>query len=184
MTPHLHLCLQSGSDRVLRRMRRMYTLDRYMAMINDIRGRIPDFNFTTDIIVGFPGETEEDFNQTQSVVRNVGFTHVHTFKYSVREGTRAARLDAQVSDETKAERSREIRAISEANKRKYYGEMLGKPQRVLVERNPDGEAYGLGEHYIPIKIFDSSLKENDFAHVILEGVEDDPKLLCLGRRCS
>jgi threonylcarbamoyladenosine tRNA methylthiotransferase MtaB len=184
MTPHMHLCLQSGSNRVLRRMRRMYTLEGYRGMIGEIRGRIPDFNFTTDVIVGFPGETQEDFNETLRVVKDVGFTHVHTFKYSVREGTRAARMDEQVSDEVKAERSRAIRDVSEDNKRRFYRGMQGKQQRVLVERNLEGEAYGLGQHYVPVKIRDEDLKENEYVDVELVGVEEAPKLVCVGKRNS
>jgi threonylcarbamoyladenosine tRNA methylthiotransferase MtaB len=78
--PHLHLCLQSGSERVLRRMRRMYTAEQFMRMVERIRGRLPDFNFSTDIMVGFPGETEQDFEDSLAVCRQAAFSHIHTFK--------------------------------------------------------------------------------------------------------
>ena len=96
LCPHLHLCLQSGSDRILMQMRRAYTLPSYMEIVEQLRTRHPLFNFTTDIMVGFPGETEQDFEATCNVIREVGFSHVHTFKYSRREGTRAARMEEQV----------------------------------------------------------------------------------------
>jgi threonylcarbamoyladenosine tRNA methylthiotransferase MtaB len=87
LCPHLHLCLQSGSDRILSRMRRHYTVSSFMKIVDELKKRHPMFNFTTDVIVGFPGETEEDFRATCSSVTEAGFSHIHTFKYSVRSGT-------------------------------------------------------------------------------------------------
>ncbi len=179
MTPHLHLCLQSGSDRILRRMRRMYTLEAYRAMVDAIRQRIPDFNFTTDIIVGFPGESDEAFKQSLAAVKEIGFTHVHTFKYSIREGTRAARMDGQVAEDVKAARSETVRELSESNKLRYYESMLGKQQRVLVEKSENGVARGLGQHYIPVQITNSDLSENDLVDVTLERALVSPKAVCL-----
>ncbi len=116
LCPHLHLCLQSGSDRMLMQMRRVYTLPSYMAIVDQLRSRFPLFNFTTDIMVGFPGETEEDFEATCQVIREVGFSHVHTFKYSVRKGTRAARMDEQIPSKIKNERSIIVRDLAVENK--------------------------------------------------------------------
>jgi threonylcarbamoyladenosine tRNA methylthiotransferase MtaB len=96
LMPHLHLCLQSGSEAVLLKMRRMYTLSGFREIVNKIRERHPDFNLTTDIIVGFPGETAEDFRATCDVVKEFSFSHIHTFKYSRRKGTRAERMPGQV----------------------------------------------------------------------------------------
>ncbi len=96
LCPHLHLCLQSGSDRVLRRMRRRYTVGDYLDFVDAIRRCDESFNFTTDVIVGFPGESEDDFARTLDVARTVGFSHIHTFPYSRRSGTKAARLPGQV----------------------------------------------------------------------------------------
>jgi threonylcarbamoyladenosine tRNA methylthiotransferase MtaB len=170
MTPHLHLCLQSGSDRILRRMRRMYSVKGYLRMIENIRHRIQDFNFTTDIIVGFPGESDSEFQQTLNVAGDVGFTHIHTFKYSVRQGTRAARMEGKLCEAVKKERSATIRDLSVSNKQKYYTAMTGKAQRLLVERIEDGQARGYGEHYIPISMDAGGLSINEFCEVRLEDI--------------
>jgi threonylcarbamoyladenosine tRNA methylthiotransferase MtaB len=105
LMPHLHMCLQSGSDKILLKMRRQYTVDEFKTMVHKIKKKIPDFNFTTDIMVGFPGETEEDFQETCKVSEQLGFSHVHTFKYSIRKGTRAERMPDQVHEKIKTERS-------------------------------------------------------------------------------
>jgi threonylcarbamoyladenosine tRNA methylthiotransferase MtaB len=150
LMPHLHLCLQSGSDAVLLRMRRMYTLLEFRSIVDKIRGRYPDFNLTTDIIVGFPGETAEDFQSTVDVVREIGFSHIHTFKYSRRKGTRAERMPEQVPEKVKTERSEIIRRIGEEYKRRYRSSFIGKTAQVLVEKAGSGNARGYGEHFVPI----------------------------------
>src|SRR5690606_20379089 len=104
----------------------------------------------TDIIVGFPGETEEDFAATHRVVQEVGFSHVHTFKYSVRKETRAERLPGHLHEKIKSERSEIIRKIAEENKLKYRSTFVGKKQTVLIEKIQKGIAIGYGEHYIPV----------------------------------
>lgn len=134
MTPHLHLCLQSGSDRILLAMRRFYNLNTFMSLVDKIRSGYPDFNLTTDIIVGFPGETDEDFEKSCEVARQIGFSHIHTFKYSTRSGTRAERMAEQVPEAVKQHRSQVIRNISVENKKSYRLSMLGKEQTVLVEK--------------------------------------------------
>ncbi|HYX07276.1 MAG TPA: tRNA (N(6)-L-threonylcarbamoyladenosine(37)-C(2))-methylthiotransferase MtaB, partial [Bacteroidales bacterium] len=113
--PHLHLCLQSGSDRILIRMKRMYSVGSFQKLIENLRKVRSDMNFTTDIMVGFPGETDEDFKQTCSMSRSIGFSHIHTFKYSIRAGTRAERMPEQVPEKVKSKRSEEIRKISDEN---------------------------------------------------------------------
>jgi len=181
LTPHLHMCLQSGSEKVLLRMRRQYTADTFTKMVNKIKGKYPEFNFTTDIIVGFPGETEDDFQETCRVVEEIGFSHIHTFKYSVRKGTRAERLQGQLPDQIKNERSTLIRDLAEKNKRIYRSSFIGKTQRVLVEKiDQRNYAGGYGEHYIPVKFRTndkSSLK--NFMDVLITGIEksDDPNLI-------
>ena len=94
---HLHLCLQSGSDHILIQMRRNYNTQGYMHAVEQLKNSYPDFTFTTDIMVGFPGETDEDFAQTLHMANSVGFSHIHTFKYSARQGTRSARSTQQVT---------------------------------------------------------------------------------------
>jgi threonylcarbamoyladenosine tRNA methylthiotransferase MtaB len=178
LTPHLHLCLQSGSDRILLLMRRFYNMTTFMNMVDRIKFRYPDFNLTTDIIVGFPGETEADFRRTCEVTCEVGFSHVHTFKYSVRSGTRAERMAEQVPEPVKQERSLVIRNISEENKRKYRQSMIGKEQIVLIEKfnQQKGIARGYGQHYIPVEFRTNENLHNRFEKVRLEspGTGPDP----------
>ncbi len=176
MTPHLHLCLQSGSDRVLLQMRRFYNMATFLNLVDKIRGRYPDFNLTTDIIVGFPGETEEDFEKTCIAAKEIGFSHIHTFKYSTRSGTRAERMPDQVTEAVKQERSLIIRNISEDNKRKYRQSMLGSEQVVLVEKyNPRTKlARGYGQHYIPVEFKAEKNPHNHFVRVKLSSLGSGP----------
>ena len=178
LMPHLHLCLQSGSDAVLLRMRRMYTLSEFRSLVDKFRNRHPDFNLTTDIIVGFPGETALDFQSTCNVVKDIGFSHIHTFKYSRRKGTRADRMPDQVPEKVKSERSEHIRQIGEENKRKYRSSLLGKTERVLVEKTGDGSARGYGEHYVPVRFPSGQAEKNRIYPVIIKGIRDgaDPDL--------
>ena len=168
LTPHLHLCLQSGSDSVLLRMRRMYNLKQFERMVDKFRRMDPDFNFTTDLIVGFPGETETDFLQSLSVVREIGFSHVHTFKYSVRKGTRAERMDGQVPEKVKTERAAAIRQQSAENRSAYLNRFTGRHQTVLIESiDGRGFATGYGEYYIPVRMKGPELTKNSFQKVRL-----------------
>ena len=181
LMPHLHLCLQSGSDRILLLMRRFYNVATFMNMIERIKGRYPEFNLTTDIIVGFPGETEGDFQMSADIARKVGFSHIHTFKYSVRSGTRAERMPEQVPENIKNERSRIIRDISDENKRKFRESLLGREQRVLVEKyHPRNHmANGYGDLYVPVEFKAPQDVHNRFMNVKLKSLGNglDPILL-------
>lgn len=180
LAPHLHLCLQSGSDKVLLRMRRMYDLELFASILERFRAIRPDFNFTTDMIVGFPGETDEDFAASLDAVERFGFSHVHTFKYSVRKGTRAERMENQVPETIKNERSAMLRDIAEKNKERYYASFIGKQQRVLIEKiDRDGWAHGYGEHYIPFRIKSGQAEKNTFVTVTAKNLDylDDKCIL-------
>ena len=180
MAPHLHLCIQSGSDPVLKRMRRMYTVGSFMEILDNFRSIYPDFNFTTDVIVGFPGETEKDFQETLRIVKEARFSHIHTFRFSRRKGTRADRLEDQVAEQVKAERSEIIRQVSEETRLQFMDSMIGKTQRVLIEKiNSKGMAQGYGEHYLPV-FFPTSLRsKNVFRDVKLLKTDpgDPPRIL-------
>ena len=177
MCPHLHLCLQSGSDRVLLAMRRTYRLADYLALVERLRGLDPLINLTTDVIVGFPGETDEDFEASCRAAREIGFGHIHTFKYSRREGTRAARMGGQVSERVKNERSEAIRAISVEGKRLYRERLVGRVERVLVEKT-GAQARGYGEHYVPVSFSLPGARRNEVHEVRLTalGSGEDPVL--------
>jgi len=182
LAPHLHLCLQSGSERVLLNMRRMYTAKQFSQTVERFRKRHEDFNFTTDIIVGFPGETEEDFNETLRLAEDVRFSHIHTFRYSRRAGTRADRMDGQVPEKVKAARSEAVRSLSENSRLVYFESMIGREQTVLIEKfDQNGYAHGYGEHYIPVHFNARGREENRFEKVRLNSVDESGHRGMLGK---
>lgn len=182
LAPHMHICLQSGAENTLREMHRHYTAAQFKEMCDRIKAAIPDFNITTDVIVGFPGETEEDFAESAELCREIGFSHIHTFKYSVRTGTKAATMSNQIPETVKTERSAIIRQISAENKLKYFKQMLGKPQKMLIERiMADGTARGYGENYIPMRLKSKGLERNTFVDVTLKDIinkGDSSEIIC------
>ena len=177
LCPHLHLCLQSGSDRTLIQMRRQYNIQQFKNLLASFKIRYPDFNFTTDVIVGFPGETEEDFRKSCEVSKELGFSHIHTFKYSVRKGTRAERLPDQIPEKIKKERSDIIRGIAEENKINYRKTFIGKTQKMLVEKIYKGIAKGYGEHYLPIEVSNTNLSRNMYADVRINAIREQDGVL-------
>jgi threonylcarbamoyladenosine tRNA methylthiotransferase MtaB len=181
LMPHLHLCLQSGSDKTLLRMRRMYDVEQFRKTVTQFRAIYADFNFTTDIIVGFPGETEEEFGQTLEAIKEFNFSHIHTFKYSVRKGTRAERLENHLPEKVKTERSLQIRDLSVENKIDYFNSFIGKTQDVLVEKVAHGVASGYGEHYIPVRFKLAGAQKNAIHKVqLLERKGDDENSYLFG----
>jgi threonylcarbamoyladenosine tRNA methylthiotransferase MtaB len=133
LMPHLHLPLQSGSDSVLRRMARRCKTQEYTAIVERLRRQIPHFNVTTDIIVGFPGETEQEWQDSYDYIAKTGFGHIHIFTYSRREGTKAASLPGQVNNTIKKQRSAALHRLAEEMKQKFYRENLGREFPVLWE---------------------------------------------------
>lgn len=130
---HIHLPFQSGSDRILKRMNRSYNKEKYMEMVNYAKSKIPDLSLTSDVIVGFPGETYEDFQQTLELIKEVEFTSLFTFIYSPRVGTPAAKFDDPISYEEKSQWFSELLKVQEEIAAKRCAAMLGKTYRVLVE---------------------------------------------------
>lgn len=173
LCPHLHLCLQSGSDKILLQMRRMYNLASYKSMVENIRKNKANFNFTTDIIVGFPGETEEDFNETCRIASKLEFSHIHTFKFSVRKGTRAERMPEQIPEQIKTKRSQIIRSISDNNKVKYRNKFIGRKEKVLIEKVRNGEATGYSQYFNPFKIYTQHIQKNTFVEVHSSGIRHE-----------
>lgn len=129
---HVHLPLQAGSDSVLRLMKRGYTRDEYMGIIEKLRKTIPEVSITTDIIVGFPGETEDDFDQTLSLIEQIRFDGAFMFKYSPRSGTRAATLSGQIEEEVKIDRLSRLIEIQNRITREKNNELVGRTEEVLV----------------------------------------------------
>lgn len=184
LAPHMHVCLQSGSENTLRRMHRFYTAEQFRAMCQRIRHFRPDFNITTDVIVGFPGETDAEFEESCQFAKEIGFSHIHTFKYSVRTGTKAATMPDQIPEHLKTERSQIMRDISMENKMKYFLQMQGQTQRLLIERiDSKGIATGYGENYIPVMIKNTKLQRNTFTDIKLGEIintDDEDKMRFIG----
>lgn len=154
---HFHLSLQSGSNATLKRMNRKYTAEQYMETVERIRNYMPEAAITTDLIVGFPGETEEEYQETKAFVETIRFSTVHVFKYSPREGTPAAKFKNQVSAAIKDLRSKEIIMICEKAAEDYKSSFLGKTVQVLIEqevKNLPGWFEGITENYIEVRIKD------------------------------
>jgi threonylcarbamoyladenosine tRNA methylthiotransferase MtaB len=152
--PHLHVCLQSGSDAVLRRMRRRWGARRFLDRCLLLRDQLDEPALTTDVVVGFPGETDDDFRQTCAVAREVGFSKIHCFPFSARRGTAAAGFRDQVPGPVKAARSREVAALESELRRQYLQRLVGRQLRVLVE-SPVHDAPGVigtACRYVPVQI--------------------------------
>jgi threonylcarbamoyladenosine tRNA methylthiotransferase MtaB len=167
MVKHLHLSLQSGSDTVLRRMKRPYTRAEYSDAVNKLKAVDPDFNFTTDVIVGFPGETDEEFSDTVSLVKEAGFSHIHTFRYSPRPGTEAALMEDAVPEIVKTERSRIIIDLYMKQKDDFYRRFHEKNSVFLSEKFRNSVTTGFNEHYIPVEISEK-LPRNEFFNIRTE----------------
>ena len=136
---HFHLPVQSGSDRILAKMNRKYTVAAYEEVVRKLREAVPDITFTTDIIIGFPGETEEDFLETLSLVRRVGYDSIYAFIYSPRKGTPAADMPDPVTYEEKTERFARLMALHHENMMRINADFVGKTVKVLCE-TPDGDS--------------------------------------------
>jgi threonylcarbamoyladenosine tRNA methylthiotransferase MtaB len=146
MCPHYHLSLQSGCDETLKRMNRNYTSKQYKAIVNKLRDKIPDLSITTDIIVGFPGETEEEFLETFKFLKDLKLAKTHIFKYSERKGTKASSMEGQINGKIKEERSKKLIALNEKNEKEFISSFIGKKLDVLYEQN-NGELKQVTEGY-------------------------------------
>mgnify|MGYP004585283505 FL=1 len=147
-----HLSLQSGSDGVLKRMNRKYDTALYRRIISDIRARFENCSVTTDIMTGFPGETEEEFNETLDFVKEIGFSKVHIFCYSRREGTPAAQMENQVDEQVKTARSKVLSKVAAKCAKDFFAAQVGRIENVLFEQQKDGFFEGYTENYTPIKV--------------------------------
>lgn len=175
MCPHLHLPLQAGDDSVLSAMRRPYTTGEYAELLAQLRSRVPELAVTTDIIVGFPGETAESFARTVEFVRTMQFAKIHVFPYSKRSGTPAANLANQVGDAEKKRRVAELMRASEQSSFIFRQHMLGKTTTVLLEKVANGIAEGLTPNYQRVFVAEGTadLMENQLVQVELLQTQDE-----------
>lgn len=149
---HFHLSLQSGCDETLLRMNRRYTTKQFAEIVQKLRNTYEDVILTTDIIVGFPGETEEEFEKTKAFLEKIKFYKMHIFKYSVRNGTKAAQMEDQIMDSIKEERSKKLIDLSEENQKFYHERFIGKKVDVLVEEKNGDFCQGHTANYLLVKL--------------------------------
>lgn len=162
---HLHLPLQSGSDEVLRRMNRHYRLREFKDLIAGLREKIPGIALTTDLIVGFPGETEALFEETLATLREIRFSGIHVFPYSRRTGTPAASYPDQVLQAVKKERVHRVEALEEGISRAFRSSFIGRTVRVLAEEEKDGLYEGLSDEYIRVRMEGTQVRRGGFYRV-------------------
>lgn len=168
---HFHLSLQSGCDETLKRMNRRYTTEQFEKIVKILRNAYEDVNLTTDIIVGFPGETEEEFSKTFEFLKRVKFYKMHVFKYSPRKGTKAAVMENQVSGNIKEERSKRLIELSNKNEIEYNNKYIGKEVEVLFEEKKDGIYKGHTQNYIMIHCNTDENLENKIEKVLCKEVK-------------
>lgn len=154
VAPHLHIPLQSGSETVLKRMRRKYNKEQFKSTIDKIRKAVPNIALACDVIVGFPGETEEEFVECMEFIKECGFNYLHVFPYSIREGTPASKMENQVDPRIKKERVHRLIELGEKLKEDYENQFVGEELNVIVETyNPRTKLYqGYSDNYIEVKV--------------------------------
>lgn len=171
---HFHLSLQSGSDKILKAMNRKYDKDIYRQKVSLIREVFPNAGITTDIIVGFPGESDDDHKETMDFVKSIEFSKTHLFKFSPREGTRAAKMSEQIDGNSKKIRLHELAKIEEENRNKFLKDQIGKTLSVLFETGSDLKGYksGYSTNYLRVSVTDD-VKVNDIKDVLITDVIAD-----------
>ncbi len=170
MAKHLHIPLQSGSNKILKLMNRRYNKEEFLSMVDNLRD-IPDISLTTDLIVGFPNEGEEEFNETIDTLKKIGFTKIHTFPYSKRKGTPAATMDNQVFPEEKKKRVHRILDLSNKYEHNFYESKIGKIYDGVVEVHSNGTTIVHTSNFIPV-IINDIVEEGTIVDVKIEKVED------------
>ena len=171
--PHFHIPLQSGSDQVLKAMRRRYKSDLFVRRINKIKTIMPDACIGVDVIVGFPGESEENFQETYELLKQLDVSYLHVFSYSQRDNTDAVKIEPKVSQQTIAERSKILHRLSMKKKRQFYENNTGKIRQVLFETYEEGILSGHSENYISVSIKGNEDKVNQIIPVKLIRLEDE-----------
>ena len=175
---HFHIPLQSGSDKILKAMRRKYNLNQYKDKINKIRSIKKDVSITTDIIVGFPGESDKDFEDTYNFAKEIGFSKIHVFPYSERKGTHASTLDNKVDPTTKKNRAKKLIELSNELEAGFAKKFIGKNLEVLIEK-ADDKSTGHTTNYLKVEI-NSKLKQNELYNVHIIDIKDN---ILIGELC-
>ena len=175
LMPHIHLPLQSGCDSVLKRMGRRCKTKDFKSIVQKARDEISNFNITTDIIVGFPGETEDEWQESLKFINEVGFSHIHIFTYSKRQGTKASTLDNHIDNVTKKMRSKELHELTKLMRKKILNDEIGKEYFVLWEsKDDDGNWSGYTEHYLRVELKNSQENvENTISKIKVTSISTD-----------
>lgn len=171
--PHFHLSLQSGCTETLKRMNRRYTAEEFEVCTKLIREKYPEAALTTDIIVGFPGETDEEFETTYNFLDKIKFYQMHVFKYSPRKGTKAAEMEKQVLPEIKEKRSKALIELSNKNQKIYMEKFINKTVNVLFEHELEGYIVGHTDNYLTVGVCGSIELENQIKAVEIKKIENE-----------
>lgn len=178
LCPHFHLSLQSGSDAVLKRMNRRYTKEQYRHVVEKLREAFPNCSITTDMIVGFPAETDEEFIESVDFAREIGFAKIHVFPYSLRKGTVAAEME-QVHPSVRSDRADMLTAAAKELELAFYETQIGTEHTVLIEKSRSREySHGFTESYIPVRIYGIELPRHTLADVKITDYRDG---YCIGK---
>ncbi|MEA2104441.1 MAG: tRNA (N(6)-L-threonylcarbamoyladenosine(37)-C(2))-methylthiotransferase MtaB [Candidatus Cloacimonadota bacterium] len=166
--PHFHISLQNGSDRILKAMNRNYLTSEFTSTIKYLENAVPNCAIGCDVIVGFPGETEEDFQQTYSFIESLNISYLHVFRFSKRPGTKAAQMGNLVSEKIKKERMENLIKLGAKKKMDYTKNLLQMkiPVRAILEKKQKGFWKAVSDHYVPIFLKDKNYKSGDLVHVI------------------
>jgi len=176
--PHFHIPLQSGSDKILDLMKRKYKREVFAQRISEVKKHMPHACVAADVIIGFPGETEEDFQDTYDFIEGLDISYMHVFTYSERPGTKAASLSGKVINREKRERSRILHKLSEQKKTAFYREHIGSTRLVLFESdNLGGYMHGFTGNYLKVKTLFREKFINKIVSVQLDEPGDDGNFL-------
>jgi threonylcarbamoyladenosine tRNA methylthiotransferase MtaB len=170
---HLHLPLQSGDDKILKLMNRPYSMKYFSALLNKINKAVPEMTFGTDIIVGFPGEGEQEFGQSYNAAKDIPLSQLHVFTYSKRPQTKAAEMPGQIPEGIKKERSQRLRDMFSQKQHQYWASLAGQSTPVLFESGEKGNWSGLGEHYFRVTVESDADIKNKILPVKLLTANDD-----------
>jgi threonylcarbamoyladenosine tRNA methylthiotransferase MtaB len=176
LCPHFHISLQSGCAKTLERMNRKYTPEDYRQIVNLMREKIPDVAFTTDVMVGFPGETDEEFSQSYDFCKEIGFLWIHVFKYSPRKGTAAAKFPDQVQPAIKERRSKQLIELANQMRNNVFKKYLGRQADIILEKEIEGslgDMEGLTSNYIPVAVKVENINSGEIISVSLDSIEGE-----------
>jgi threonylcarbamoyladenosine tRNA methylthiotransferase MtaB len=179
LCPHFHLSLQSGCDETLKRMCRRYDTAQYEAVVDKLRAAFPDCSITTDIMVGFAGETDEEFAKSMAFAEKIGFAKIHVFPYSIRKGTVAAERADQVVPQIRTQRAKKMEELGKRLECEFWRSQVGRVHTVLIEkRRSEDYCGGFTASYIPVRIYGKDIERHSLVQVEITAARED---YCLGR---